>query len=294
MKRWNLITPRSLALALSVVLVACFSEDATPPPLPVTQAAVARGQQIAEGFGSCGFCHSMQGAFGASLGGGRQMEDIYGDIVGPNITISSSGIGEWRETDVKNLFRSNQRPDESQVYSPFHRGFEWMSDADLTALIAYLRSVPPAENVVERREPSFIDRNTTGFFRSKAEVKGYVPSIAPSFRAEYGQYVADNLAGCARCHSRPGGLFSSDEYLAGGQEVSFDGESKVAPNITSSKTSGIGEWSEDDIKRFLATGQTPSGRQVDKKFCPVEFYARAPSADVDALVAYLRSVPAIE
>jgi cytochrome c553 len=222
------------------------------------------------------------------------MRDIYGDIAGSNITVSSSGIGEWHESDLKNLFRGNRRPDESEVYSTFHRGFEWMSDADLTALIAYLRSVPPTENVVERRELSFLDRNTTGFFRSKAEVKGYVPSIAPSFRAEYGQYVADNLAGCARCHSRPGGLFSSDDYLAGGQEISLDGESKVAPNITSSKTTGIGEWSEDDIKRYLSTGQAPSGRQVDKKFCPVEFYARASSADVDALVAYLRSVPAIE
>ena len=294
MKRWSLITPRSLVLALSVTLVACFSEDATPPPLPVTQAAVSRGQQIAEGFGSCGFCHTMQGKVGAPLAGGRQMQDLYGDIVGPNITIAASGIGEWTEPDVKNLFRSNQRPDESVLYSPFHKGFEWMSDADLTAIIAYLRSLPPTEKVIEHRELSFIDRNTTGFFRSKAEVTGYVPTISSSFRAEYGQYVADNLAGCARCHSRPGGLFSSDDYLAGGQEVSLDGESKVAPNITSSKTTGIGEWSDDDIKRYLATGQTPSGRQIDKKFCPVEFYSQAPSFDVDALVAYLRTVPAID
>lgn len=82
--------------------------------------------------------------------------------------------------------------------------------------------------------------------------------------------------------------------MAGGAPVSFDGEYKVAPNITMSTTSGIGAWSESGLRDYLRSGRTPEGREVDSRFCPVQFYARAPVEHIDAVVAYLRTVPAID
>ena len=277
-----------------LALVACSSDDLPPPPLPGDATSITRGQQIAEALGACGSCHSMNGKPGQPLSGGRLMSDAFGDVNAPNITVAKSGIGAWSETDVRVLLRSNKRPDGTSLYSKFHKGLSWLSDSDLTAVIAYLRNLPPVENEVEQRNIGFIGRNTTGFFFSVSEVKGYVAQIPQGFRIEYGEYLTNGVAGCNRCHARPGGIFTSDKFMAGGEEISFDDEVKVAPNITQSKEAGIGGWSEEDLKGYLRSGKTPAGREVDKRFCPVDFYQRASTAEIDAVVAYLRTVPPIE
>jgi hypothetical protein len=125
-------------------------------------------------------------------------------------------------------------------------------------------------------------------------VRGYIPALSPKFRTEYGQYLVDHVARCGSCHSKPGGIFSSEEYLAGGQEISFDGEYKTAPNITSSKSAGIGSWSIRQISDYLRSGRTPSGREIDTRFCPVQFYAQAAPEDVEAVATYVRAVPAVD
>jgi hypothetical protein len=235
----------------------------------------------------------MDGNTTSALSGGRLMRDKYGEVRGPNITLAKSGIGEWSETALKTALRSSVRPDGSNFSAERHRGFEWLADADISAITVYLRSLSAAENEVQARSLSFIDRNTTGFFDSKVEVRGVIPALSPAFKAEYGQYLTDHVARCGSCHSKPGGIFSSEEYLAGGREISFDGEDKLAPNITSSNSAGIGSWSEQALKDFLRSGRAPNGREVDSRFCPVQFYARAPQNHIDSIVAYLRTVPAI-
>jgi mono/diheme cytochrome c family protein len=270
----------------------CSSEDPIPPALPMTEAAAVRGQVLVDGLAACRFCHGSEG--GVALGGGRTMGDRYGELRAPNISLSSNGIGSWNERDLMRIFRSYQRPDEVRISAAFHQGFEWLSDADLAGIISYLRTLPPSDNQVERREVSFFSRNTTGFSEGAPEVKGLVPRIAPQFTVEYGAYLADNVARCSACHTNPGGFLDSEQYLAGGEEISFDGETKVAPNITSSTSSGIGAWSEGELLEYLRTGKKPDGREVNKRFCPVDSFGRAPASELQALVAYLRTVPAIE
>jgi hypothetical protein len=162
------------------------------------------------------------------------------------------------------------------------------------ALTVYLRGLPAIENDVERSGRSFLERNTTGFFDTRREVRGYVPPISPRFSTEYGGYLTDAVARCGSCHNSPGGVISSEVYLAGGKVVSFDGEERVAPNITSSSSAGIGSWSEEQIVAFLRLGVKPDGTQVDSRFCPVKFYSQAPDEQVRAVASHLRSVPAEE
>jgi hypothetical protein len=215
-------------------------------------------------------------------------------VQGPNITIASSGIGTWGEVDVRKALRANVRPDGSQISSNRHRGFEWLADADITAITTYIRSLPATQREIEARRVSFFERNVTGFFDTRVHVRGYIPALSPKFRTEYGQYLVDHVARCGSCHSKPGGIFSSEEYLAGGQEISFDGEYKTAPNITSSKSAGIGSWSIRQISDYLRSGRTPSGREIDTRFCPVQFYAQAAPEDVEAVATYVRAVPAVD
>lgn len=297
LKFWRPILNPVIGMTLAVaVIVGCATQDPILPPPPVGDPAQAaqRGQELVQGFGACGFCHSADGLTTSVLAGGRVMGDKFGAIHGPNLTVSSNGIGGWSEADFKRVMRENLRPDGSEISSEFHKGYGWLADSDIAAITYYIRSLPPVDHQVERRELSFIDRNTTGFFDTRTEVKGYIPGISSRFKSEFGQYLADSVARCGSCHSKPEGIVTSEEYLAGGLEISFDGESKVAPNITQSKSLGIGKWSDVDFKQFLRTGHTPDGREVDARFCPVRFYGNAPEDHVDAVVAYLRTVPAIE
>jgi hypothetical protein len=222
------------------------------------------------------------------------MRDSYGDVVGPNITYAATGIGEWAEGDFKRVLRANIRPDGSEVGSRMHRGFEWLADSDITAITVYIRSLPAIEREPAPRRISFFERNTTGLLEARVEVKGYIPALGAQFKTEYGQYLTDHVARCGSCHTRPGGWIASEEYMAGGRAISFDDQYKVAPNITTSKTSGIGGWSEAELTEYLHSGKTPGGGQIDSKFCPVQFYAKAPPEQIEAVVAYLRTVPAVD
>ncbi len=284
-----------LAIGLATVVAACSSDDALLPPLlPVTDASLIRGRELVEGVGACGFCHSMDGKAGSPLAGGRVLTDSFGEVAAPNITLSSTGIGGWSEADALKLFRSKMTPSDSVVSEAFHGGFEWLSDADVSAIVGFLRALPPVQREIEHREIDFIDRNSTGFFAAQRQVKGYVPEIPGRFQGPFGQYLADNVARCGSCHNTPPTLMSGEEYWGGGREVTLGGTSKRAPNITTSKNSGIGAWSEADVKRFFTLGVRPGGGRVDPSFCPVGFYAQGKAEDIAALVAYVRSVAPID
>jgi cytochrome c553 len=292
-------TRPSFSPAFSLVLlmvIGCGTPDPVVPPPPVVDnaQAIERGAQLVNGLASCGFCHSLDGRTASALSGGRRLQDAYGEVHGPNITGARSGIAAWSDTDLRRLLRGNIRPDDSEISAQLHRGFEWLADGDITAITAYLRTLTPVEHEVAPRRLSFIERNTTGLFESRLEVKGYVPAIGQQFKREYGGYLVDHVARCGSCHNKPGDMLSSESYMAGGNEVSFDGEQRRAPNITMSTSVGIGAWSESALVDYLRSGRTPAGREVDSLFCPVQFYATASAEQIEAVVAYLRTVPAVE
>ena len=58
-------------------------------------------------------------------------------------------------------------------------------------------------------------------------------------------------------------------------------------------TKGIGSWSDAEIKRAITTGVSKDGSKL-KPPMAYHSYARMTDDDLDALVAYLRTVPAKE
>lgn len=292
MVRTPSILKAGFALAVIALSLACSHVESPVPPLTATPKLELQGLIVVEGLGACGHCHSRTGEPDSALSGGRIMEDEFGEIAGPNITLAKTGIGAWSENDLIRIFRGYVKPGGGVLSSTFHSGSEWMSDIELAGVTTYLRSLPPVENEVPARNINWLDRNTTGFFDRKSEVKGLVPQISRAFRVEYGQYLVDSVAHCGSCHSMPEGIISSSHYMVGGQTISFDGEEKVAPNITSDPEEGLGKWSENDYRVFFTDGRTPDGRQVDTRFCPVKFYSRVSQEDLDLMIAYLRTIPA--
>jgi hypothetical protein len=64
------------------------------------------------------------------------------------------------------------------------------------------------------------------------------------------------------------------------------------PNITPDPDTGIGRWSAADMKRAIQEGIRPNGSRI-APIMPTHFYTVFSPGDLDAVVAYLRSVPAV-
>jgi mono/diheme cytochrome c family protein len=85
---------------------------------------------------------------------------------------------------------------------------------------------------------------------------------------ERGQYLVDTIMTCHNCHtpSGPNGL-TFDKALSGRfrwNEPPFD---VTASNITQDKETGIGAWSDADLKTFMTTGVRPNGVRLPS-LCP--------------------------
>lgn len=268
----------------------CSVEKVEKLAPPLKREYVDRGRSLVKGLASCGFCHGEVADPSSPLIGGRSMVDIYGEVMVPNITPARSGLGEWTTDDLVAFFRTSNRPDGEPAAQGVHRGYEWLAEEDLLSIIGYLKTLAPIENKTERRELSFVDRNTSGLLESKREIAGYVPAIHPKFRVEYGQYLVDNVARCGSCHNTRSGFLSEPGYLTGGVTVrTSDGES-TAPDISNSDMYGIGKWSEASIVSYLQTGKTPTGESSDSRYCPTGFYRNADPVDLAAIAAFLKTV----
>lgn len=96
------------------------------------------------------------------------------------------------------------------------------------------------------------------------------------------------IGGCAHCHTAKEG-----PALAGGDALVTPFGTFYAPNITPSKTTGIGGWSEADFAKAMREGLSPKGDPYYPAF-PFTSYTRMTDEDLKDLKAYLDSVPAVE
>ncbi len=125
---------------------------------------------------------------------------------------------------------------------------------------------------------------------------GPVASGHAETEVERGRYLA-TIMDCGGCHTTGSFLGKPDpaKYLAGA-EVGWavPGAGVFYPsNITSDKETGIGRWSTEDIVRLLRTGVNPDGREV-APMMPWRSYAQGSTADLEALAAFIKTVPAVK
>ena len=109
---------------------------------------------------------------------------------------------------------------------------------------------------------------------------------------ERGSYLVNGLLTCGNCHTPrgPGGVFAMDQQLSGGPQEWDRPTYKVrGANITPDKETGIGNWSEADLKRAITSGTRPNGAPL-APIMPYGFYKVFTASDLDAVVAYVRSV----
>lgn len=113
---------------------------------------------------------------------------------------------------------------------------------------------------------------------------------------ERGSYLVNTILACGNCHTPKNatGAAIAEKELAGGLSFTTPAFSVTAANITPDRETGIGDWSDDDIKRALVDGTRPAHARLPgtplAAVMPANFYKALLPRDLDAIVAYLRSV----
>ena len=277
---------------IAIGLVALVSAAATAQAQ--NGAAVARGKYLVDTVMTCHNCHTPRGPngldFDKQLSGGLRFDEPPFDVTASNITSDKeTGIGAWSVDDIKKFMTSGVRPNGVPVANVMPTGFYRILTADdLDAIAAYLHTVPPVKNTVP--PPVY----------KIALPQPVVPNAEKPFgkadlgdKVKRGFYLA-TIAHCMECHS-PLGPKGRDftRMGAGGFELKGPWGVSVSRNITSSKAKGLGGWSDDEIKGAITQGISRDGSKL-KPPMGYPFYAKMTPADLDAIVAYLRTVPAID
>lgn len=117
-------------------------------------------------------------------------------------------------------------------------------------------------------------------------------SAAPD-QIERGRYLAHHVANCMNCHSERNWSFYAGPIVPGtegkGAKLDYLGLDLYSANIT---PAGIGDWTDKEVFRALTEGVGKRGMPVHA-FLPNEAYRQMAADDVAAVVAYLRTLPAI-
>jgi mono/diheme cytochrome c family protein len=117
---------------------------------------------------------------------------------------------------------------------------------------------------------------------------------------ERGRYLVESILGCGNCHTPKtptGEPVASRNLAGGGLTFSLPPFAGTASNITPDRETGIGAWTDDEIKRAIVEGKRPNhGRLANTELGVVmatSFFRALTPADLDSVVKYLRSVPPI-
>jgi len=257
------------------------------PAVAQDAALLERGRYLVEVTAACGNCHTPKGPTGnipgRELAGGFVVDAPPFRAVTSNITPDpETGIGRWTDAQIARAIREGIRPDGSLIGPPMPFEFyRHLSDRDLHAMVAYLRTVPPIRNAVEKSTyriplpPAYGPPVTTAA----------PPADNPVAR---GAYLAGPVAHCMECHTP----MSSDGRLdmtrpgAGGQQFPGPGGVAIARNIT---PTALRDWSDAEIERAIRTGVSRDGTRLQP---PMAFYAYANMSpgDMSDLIAYLRTL----
>ncbi len=125
---------------------------------------------------------------------------------------------------------------------------------------------------------------------------GLLDAAMAESAAERGDYLVNTIMACGNCHSPrdANGQMIKDKAFSGGLTFNTPGFVATAPNITPDRETGIGSWSDAEIKRALVEGMRPDHGQLPgvplAAIMPANFYKALLPEDLDAVITYLRSL----
>ena len=259
-------------------------------------ALLERGTYLMESIVACANCHtpkdpaSGEEIEGMAYAGSFVITEPGFKAYAPNITMDvETGIGDWTDEELIVGIRDGLRPDGTLIGppmpSPFYRA---MSDYDADAIVAYMRTIKPVENVVPKSKYNIPLPPNYG------PKVGTVPGVSKDDQVAYGKYVTNSLGHCTGCHTPlEKGQLDFERTNIGGRifkNMAGLGFTTVSSNITPHPVAGIGEWTDKEIKRAITKGISRNGRELAKAMA-FPYYKNISEEDLDAIVTYLRSLP---
>jgi hypothetical protein len=251
-----------------------------------------RGSYLVNTIMTCGNCHSPKGppdvVAGKDFSGGLSWDEPPFKVTASNITQDKdTGIGTWSDADIKKLMRTGLQPNGIPIASIMPTGFyDIITDVDMDAIVAYLRTIKPVSNKV----PDSIYRMAAPPQVFPGAEQHYTADMLGD-KMKRGFYLV-TIGHCMECHTpMVKGRHDWDADLGrGGFEFPGPWGVSVSPNITSSKSKGIGDWTDAEIKRAITQGIDKDGNKL-KPPMGYAYYAGMSDTDLDAVIAWVRTLP---
>jgi mono/diheme cytochrome c family protein len=299
--KWSAITIGGLIAILSLLVLGLlaygqlsFKRTHDRPIYPITAdmspAGIARGEYLVRNVMACGDCHApMQGGNldpdGLLIGCYEEFNDgpFSGIFATPNMTPDlQTGLGSWTDAEIARAIREGIDKDGVELVVMPSNQYNTLSDADVAAIVGYLRSLEPVYNEIPEFSGNLLAKTALalGVFgpRTLGEPIASARLAPEPGTIAYGAYLVQQ-GSCRDCHG---------EDLAGGQQRFIEG---IVPNLT--PAGNLATWSANDFITSLRTGITPDGRTLDVVM-PWKVYSKMTDEDLTSIYQYLASLPGIE
>jgi mono/diheme cytochrome c family protein len=271
-----------VGLALGMILA--HGGEATAETL------LERGTYLMTSIVACGNCHTPQTpdgpAPGMELAGQKVIEEPAFTAYAPNITQDrEDGIGAWTDAQIITAIREGRRPDGSLIGPPMpFEQYRKMSDRDVQAIVAYLRTVKPVKN----RTPQSV--YNIPLPPAWGPPVGSVPEPSRADTVAYGKYLAEALGHCNECHTPmvQGRFDFESQAYAGGFHFPGPWGVSVSANITP-HADGVADYTDAQLEKVIRTGLRPDGSRLLPPM-GVYYYKNISADDMAAIIAYLRQL----
>jgi len=258
----------------------------------LAQTPVQRGDYLVNTIMACGNCHTPPSPTGPViekfLSGGLTFDTPGFKVKASNITPDrETGIGNWSDNDIKKAIIEGVRPNGGHLAPIMATNFfRMLMPSDLNAIVAYLRTVKPIK--AETPIPEYKTVLTHDVY-PPAQKK--VTAADLKDKVKRGEYLT-TIGHCMECHTPriKGRQDFVNDLGKGGREFPGPWGKSISPNITPSKTKGIGNWTDAEIKRATTQAVRKDGTKL-KPPMAFAYYAKMTNEDLDAIVAWLRSLP---
>jgi cytochrome c553 len=261
-----------LIVVMSAGLVKLRARIAATPELKVagTASQIRRGKAIADGF--CGACHSKTGTLTGGMDVGKDFPVPIGSFVSSNLTPVGQ-LSHWSDGEIFRAIRNGVDAKGRWLMVMSYTNAGKLSDDDIQALIAYIRSQPPSGE----KTPEPPDQlNLLGLTmlgagmlpEGKPVLSGVIKAPARSSSAQYGEYIL-SYQDCRECHG---------SKLTGGVQGQL---APIGPGLSLVK-----DWTLEGFISTMRTGIDPAGHPLAKAM-PWQPIGKMDDEELAAMYEYL-------
>jgi mono/diheme cytochrome c family protein len=248
-------------------------------PFDATGADAAEGARLAGVYG-CTDCHE------ADLGGKLLIDGMpFARVPAPNLTAGRPG-GAFTDEQFEQAVRHGIGSDGRALFVMPSAEYTYLSDADVASILAYIRTLPAVQRELPDRSFGPVGRMLTAM--GKVSFQSEIIAADPNARhltrptaadpVQLGHYLTRL---CTGCHGPD---------LAGAPPL--DPSMPAGANLT--PAGNLKSWTVADLRTVFRTGRTPEGKQLDPNVMPWAVIGQAQPEEIDAIWAYLQTIPAKE